>query len=227
MKPAGLLFACWIAGTCVALWQYSVRYARAVEPPSGWTRLDPSRAPASPVESLATDRGGFQLAGEGSVRVVNFWDPDCACSRFQSPSIREAMRRWPRVRWVTVVPGGAELAARAAREFPGVPVAADPQGRIARRFGVPAAPAAAVIDARGRTVYVGAYNIGRFCDAQETAYAAQAISAALRGEPPKVASTPFFGCGSPASVAERARPGDEGRPPASREDARSHERELR
>ncbi len=227
MRPAALPFACWCAGTCAALWHYSVRYARAVEPPSGWTRLDPGRAPASPVESVLTDRGEVRLAGGGPVRVVNFWDPDCACSRFQSASIREAMRRWPEARWVTVVPGGSEAAARAAREFPGVPAAADPRGRLARLFGVPAAPAAAVIDRDGRVAYLGAYNIGRFCDAEETAYAALAIRAVLQGERPKVAATPFFGCGSPASAAERASAGDEGRPPASREDARSHERELR
>jgi peroxiredoxin len=106
---------------------------------------------------------------------------------------------------VTVVPGGREAAQRAEQAFPGVPAISDEEGRIARAFGVPAAPAAAVIDRRGRLVYVGSYNVARFCDNEETAYAAAAVQAALRGEKPKVASVPFFGCGSPAAAASASR----------------------
>ncbi|MCX7800518.1 MAG: DUF6436 domain-containing protein [Fimbriimonadales bacterium] len=200
MKPATFVFACWLAGTAFALWHFSVRYAMAVKPPAEWTPPDPRQAPPSPVGKLPT---GLRLSGDGPVRVLNFWDPDCACSRFQAESIRSAVRASAGARWVTVVPGGREAAELAEREFPGVPAVADADGRIARAFGVPAAPAAAVLDRRGRLVYVGSYNVARFCDDERTAYAAAAVQSALRGERPEVASVPFFGCGSPAAAAAR------------------------
>lgn len=200
MKAATWVFLCWLAGTALALWHFSVRYAMAVKPPSDWKLPIPEKAPPSPIAELPN---GLRLAGDGPVRVLNFWDPDCACSRFQAEPIRRAVSASAEARWVTVVPGGREVAARAEREFPGVEAVSDADGRIARAFGVPAAPAAAVIDRRGRLVYVGSYNVARFCDDERTAYAAEAVAAALRGERPKVASVPFFGCGSPAAAASR------------------------
>jgi hypothetical protein len=53
------------------------------------------------------------------------------------------------------------------------------------------------VDARGRIVYTGAYNIGRYCTNERTAYAQQALEALLAGRTPPRAKTPFYGCQLP------------------------------
>ncbi|GIV11175.1 MAG: hypothetical protein KatS3mg020_0666 [Fimbriimonadales bacterium] len=75
----------------------------------------------------------------------------------------------------------------------------DRGGALARRFGVWAAPAAVIANPQGRIVYIGAYNIGRYCSNEETAFAKQALEAALAGRKPPRASTPFYGCQVPSA----------------------------
>jgi hypothetical protein len=175
------LLPLWLGSTAVTIYTLHLRYAAPVEAPAG-------------VKSLATGAASpFARLGDIDLRtgtvLVNFWREGCPCSRFAEAEFAEIARQFPELRTVTVVDGTLE--GWRARGLPGQSVANE--GGIAKRFGVWAAPAAAVI-ANGRMVYVGAYNVSRYCANEETAFARKAISAALKGEAPQVRSTPFFGC---------------------------------
>ena len=92
--------------------------------------------------------------------------------------------------------GDAETGLHAwkARGLSGFLAASDSGGRIARMFGVWAAPAAVVLDRYGHVCYVGSYNSARYCDDPHSAWAQQALAAVVAGRRPPRAKTLFFGC---------------------------------
>lgn len=81
------------------------------------------------------------------------------------------------------------------------PAVVDLGGELARLFGVWAGPSAVVLNSEGQIEYIGAYNIGRYCDNRKTAYAWQALEALLAGRHPPRRQTPFFGCQIPPEEA--------------------------
>lgn len=171
----------WLGSTAVAVYTLHLRYATPVTAPAGMKALPEG------VEVPFDRLGDVDL--RSGVVLVNFWREGCPCSRFAEGEFAQIAREFLALRHVTVVDGSLE--AWQDRGLPGTSVANG--GQIAKRFGVWAAPAAAVV-ANGRVVYVGAYNVSRYCANAETAFARKAVSAALKGETPKVRSTPFFGC---------------------------------
>lgn len=167
----------WLGSTALAVYALHLRYATPVAPPTGAKPL------ASGVKAPQTRLAGVDLTS--GVVLLNFWREGCPCSRFVEPEVREIAKSFPSLRVITVVDG------HAPDEAPGTTFE-DKKG-IAKKFGVWAAPAAVVID-HGRVTYVGAYNVSRYCDNPETAFARKAVQAAIEGRKPAVASTPFFGC---------------------------------
>lgn len=191
----------WAVGMAAVFWQFEARYFRPVDRPAGAAELTPERTPLSPVASLTTTGGTVSLAGSGQVTLLNFWNPSCPCSRFMEGHVRQLMEEYaPRgVRIVTVVACESSREALALaqwreRGLPAADATPDPGSVIARKFGVWAAPAAVILDGKGRVVYVGAYNAARYCDDSHSAWASQALSATLEGRRPTPAHSPFYGC---------------------------------
>lgn len=190
----------WGVLTVGAFWHMVARYLRPVDPPAGAATLHPEQTPRAPVATLHTEQGPVSLQGPMPVTLLNFWSPDCPCSRFMEGHVRRLVATHAeQVRFITVVEGdpasgaGTLIEKWRRRGIP-VPAVADPDGAIARSFGVWAAPAAVVLDMRGRVVFVGAYNAARYCDDPRTAFAAQALNAVLHGEQVPRPRTPFYGC---------------------------------
>ncbi len=198
-----LLLIAWGVGTIGAFWHLEWQYLRPVARPTGALTAKPETLPSPPVAILVTDLGRYDLCAEGSVTLINFWNPSCACSRYMETHVARlaAVYEKKSVRFITVVECGETnmeqteaLKAWKDRGVKGFAVAPDPGGAIARAFGVWAAPGAVILNRRGRVVYVGAYNAARFCDARRTAWAEQALVSTLANHPPTRSSSPFFGC---------------------------------
>jgi hypothetical protein len=202
-----LALAVW--GVCLAgaFWHLDWQYLRPVARPVGAAdyklqgRAD--RLPLSPLADLNANCGTVRLSGAIPVTLLNFWNPDCACSRFAEPHVHALVERFAPlgVRFVTVIECGKSAADRNAaltawlgRGEPTMPVVIDPGGDIARRFGVWAAPGAVILDRQGRMAYIGSYNAARFCADAATAWAMQALQSILHGASPPHATTPFYGC---------------------------------
>lgn len=208
MKQAGnigisLILLLWGAGMVLAFWHFEGQYLRPVSRPAGAVVAHPEALPPAPYAVLDTQQGSIRLSGPGPVTLINFWNPDCPCSRFAESDVRGLVRAYqPRgVRFITVIASGsapeAQRAASAvwrARALAGSASLVDADNRVARRFGVWAAPAAVILDARGRVAYVGAYNAARYCHDPNTAWAKKALVAVLAGQKPPRAKTLFFGC---------------------------------
>lgn len=198
---AGILIA-WGVGTGAAFWHLEAAYMRPASRPRGAATATPERCPPSPIPSLETDQGRLVL-NSGKPLLLNFWNPTCSCSRYNEAHVRDLVKEFrPRgVRFITVVECGASyqerttaMAAWQGRDVPSDAVVLDGGGKIARTFGVWAAPAAVLLDSGGHVTYVGAYNIARYCDNRDTAWAEQALDALLAGYKPTRPRTPFFGC---------------------------------
>jgi hypothetical protein len=199
----GLILAFWLVLIGVTYWRMELRFLTPAPRPAGAADIDPTQQPPAPVQQLQTDAGACAL--HGRITLLNFWSPDCACSRFMEPHVRDLVARFqPQgVQFITVIL--VDDARASDEEILGwwrargvqTPALVDRGGLLARWFGVWAGPAAVVVDARGRIVYTGAYNIGRYCTNERTAYAQQALEALLAGRTPPRAKTPFYGCQLP------------------------------
>jgi len=195
-----VLVVAWLIGTGTAFWSLEGQYFRPAHRPAGAAESRPDLRPPVPIASLPTDQGRIRLAGPGPVTLLNFWNPNCPCSRFSEVHTAQLARTFgPRgVRCVTVIECAGSprdgLSAWKSRGLSGFAAAADPGGETARTFGVWAAPAAVVLDREGRVCYVGAYNSARYCDDSHSAWAQQALEAVLAGRRPPRAKTLFFGC---------------------------------
>lgn len=202
LKTAVLL-TLWGVGTIAAFWLLEGQYLRPVTRPAGAMEAHPEDLPLPPFSQLSTNLGVSRLQGPGPVTLLNFWNPDCACSRFAEAHVHRLVNTYARqgVRFLTVVECGSTSddrseATRAwkSRDFPDFAFTLDPDGQIARAFGVWAAPAAVILNRHGQIAYVGAYNAARFCNDHHTAWAEKALQAILNDLPPSPAKTSFFGC---------------------------------
>jgi len=199
----GLILAFWLVLIGVTYWRMELRFLTPAPRPAGAAEIDPTQQPPAPVQQLQTDAGARAL--HGRITLLNFWSPDCACSRFMEPHVRDLVARFQPhgVQLITVIltddtrASDEEVLGWWRARGIQTPALVDRGGRLARQFGVWAGPAAVIVDARGRIVYTGAYNIGRYCTNERTAYAQQALEALLAGRTPPRAKTPFYGCQLP------------------------------
>lgn len=172
MKSAWII-GLWVATTATGFWWYDGRY-----------RLPVERRPA---ERLSM---GKSLAEPGAkVTLLAFYSPDCACSRFAVPHIKKLAEQYGSagLKVLVVVEDGDDSPE-------GLTARKDKDKKIARAFGVPAAPGAVVLDADGKVVYSGGFNVARFCDDPQTAFAQQAIAATLSHQPVRHPKGEFYGC---------------------------------
>ena len=196
------LLLLWGGGTALAFWHFEGQYLRPVSRPAGAVTARPEALLPSPYAALTTEEGVVRLAGPEPVTVLNFWNPHCPCSRFAEGDVRKLIRDYQGsgVRFVTIIAAPRPqdqreaLAAWRSRGIVGTDAVADADNHLAQRFGVWAAPAAVILDTKGRVAYVGAYNAARYCHDPRTAWAAKALAAITYGQKPPRAKTLFFGC---------------------------------
>ncbi len=201
----GAVLSVWIGLVVSTFWRMELRFLQPAPRPLGAQIVDPTQRPLAPRLTLETDQGSRSLTGQ--ITLLNFWSPDCACSRFMERHVRQIVQEFvPRgVQVITVIVAPAShqpsererLLNRWYKRNISSPVAVDLGGEIARQFGVWAGPAAVILNPKGQIEYLGAYNIGRYCDNRKTAYAWQALEALLNGKQPPRRQTPFFGCQVP------------------------------
>lgn len=201
----GAILVTWLTLVCVTYWRTELRYLQPAQRPEGATTLMPEAQPPAPVQRFTTDAGEVSL--QGKFTLLNFWSPNCACSRFMEPHVRDLVRQFAPsgVQFITVIIvndshiSNTEVLQQWRARGIQTPVVIDWNGALSRQFGVWAGPSAVIVNPQARIVYVGAYNIGRYCSNEKTAYAKLALESLLAGRKPPRASTPFYGCQVPSA----------------------------
>lgn len=217
MKPftTAMLLTLWGLLVVTTFWSTELRFFTPVEPPEGAKQVDLATLSQKPFSTIKTNEGESPL--KGTITLLNFWKPDCKCTRFMERHVRELVRTYRSrgVNFVTIVIAESQdddnsLIQRWQECDIDTPIVIDKQGNLAREFGVWASPAAVILDQNGTVAYVGSYNIGRYCSNKRTAYAQKALDALLEGKTPPQRQTPFFGCRVP--VAQGSSSGEEKTP---------------
>jgi hypothetical protein len=189
-----------IAVIGLSFWFQDLRYSLPAPKPNGW------KAPAVG-SSLLAKVGSIPLP-TGQPVVFNFYNCDCACSRFNLDHLRLLTKEYgSKMRFVLVVEGGTK--SQEEDIFRGLNLDeqpyCDPDGQLARGLGVYATPQAVVVDGQRRLVYRGNYNSSRYCSDPGTQFVRIAIESVLAGRslPPGVnTSGAAYGCAIPAVSGE-------------------------
>jgi len=191
----GVEFLMFIVIAC-SFWYQDFRYALPTPKPKNWMMPQVGRAIQLPDH--------FTVAADGKPIAFNFYNCDCACSRFNLDHVRKLARTYGRsIRFILVLEGGTRTDEETL--FQGLNLNAehycDPNGEIARALGVYATPQGVVLDSEHRMVYRGNYNTGRFCVEPRTEFMRLVLECVSSGRPvPRQLQKyrPAYGCAIPS-----------------------------
>ena len=117
-----------------------------------------------------------ELAGPGPIRVVHFWDPACPCNVGNQQHLAELVSQF----------------AEQGVAFHGLL----PLGSLPGSEHLPATPAVAIWDRRGRLAYFGPYSEGAVCNASNS-FIEPILKALLDGRQVSASNTLAVGCYCP------------------------------
>lgn len=167
--------------------------------PAHWNPIPIGNVPKLPASLL-------QIMNASPQRPVllNFYNPDCPCSRYNAKHLRSLVWRFGRqVTFIAILQGKDPQRLKEQFEQAGAPMASlvDTNGEIAGACSVISSPQAVLLDCNRRIYFRGNYNQARYCYRKETEFARIAMEALLSGNPcpafPRSATT-AYGCALPA-----------------------------
>ncbi|RRA97630.1 TlpA family protein disulfide reductase [Larkinella rosea] len=133
--------------------------------------------------------------------LLHFFNPNCPCSRFNTPHFRSLVKQFgEKVNFVVVVMSAKMYSVQEIQEKIGldIPVLFDPS--IAKSCGVYSTPQAVLLDAQHRLYFRGNYNRSRYCTDEKTSYAKMALAGLLQNESGRVfdqLAHTSYGCSLP------------------------------
>ena len=172
-----LVVAISISVVARTLWKQDLQYALPTPIPASYKAV-----PQFAVLALPDSMAPHTSQEATRPMLLNFFNPDCPCSRFNLDHVRALQQRYgTRVRCITVVE--TQDSREGLRNFGALHLAgefvADTQGKIAAAYGVYSTPQAVILDAENRLIYRGNYNTGRYCAEPQSEYARLALDALL------------------------------------------------
>lgn len=182
-----LLLLCWLVGVVFAFWWFQFRDIR---PFSGQGTVNVAEFRGHGLESVLREKlmSEYWQVDQKIVTVVNFWAPDCPCSRFNEAHVRELVEKYAvnDVRFVSVVASNqhydqAVLRQQAQQKLQ-MPVYVDQANIIKKELGVPSSPAVAIFSKEGKLNYFGPYSAGAFCNDKGQQIAESRIERLLAGD---------------------------------------------
>lgn len=119
-----------------------------------WTQREMASGPVPPLQGRLLDGTAFTLADRPArPLLIHFWASWCPVCRLEEASIAALSRDHAVV--TVAMQSGPDAAVQAYLDEQGLtfPVLNDPDGELARRFGVRGVPSSFVVDARDRIVF--------------------------------------------------------------------------
>jgi len=129
------------------------------------------------------------LAGEGSIRLVHFWNPACPCNALNQQHLAELIERFSPlgVDFYVLQKQGSQ-AKLPASLLPLKPLEAVPGSE-----GIPASPALAIWDKQGQLAYFGPYSEGAVCNS-DNSFVEPILEALLQGRRVQASHNLAVGC---------------------------------
>ncbi len=145
------LVVCWGVLIAIAFWLFAYQDLRIFADDEVLARF--------PEEVASAGISISPLPKNATGRLVNFWNPNCRCSRFSQAHIEDIMQAYAGqgIEFVVAVPKKS-LVNQALATFPEASSAV-----VVEQLEGLSTPSAAVFDARSTLVYFGPYSDGAFC----------------------------------------------------------------
>ncbi len=119
-----------------------------------WLQRDMASGPVPPLAGTTLDGRAFDLRRySGRPVLVHFWASWCRICALEQDGINAIARDWPVITVAMQSGSAADVRRHLQQAGLDFPVLNDPDGRIARRFGVVAVPASFVVDARNHIAF--------------------------------------------------------------------------
>ena len=113
---------------------------------------------------------------------LHFFNPECACSRFNVPQFQALVKQFgQQVNFVVVVINDNSTSLKKIQSKLGLNIPVSFDVSLAAACGVYSTPQAVLLDTAHKLYYRGNYNKGRYCVDEKTNYAKIAIAALLQG----------------------------------------------
>jgi hypothetical protein len=130
------------------------------------------------------------LAGEGTVRVVHFWDPGCPCYKETDAHLNylTGLYRFAGVDFYSVQKPGSQGHMQAFLKGKLTPLPS-----IEGMESIPASPAVAIWDQHGKLAYAGPYSEGLVCNSANS-FVEPVLDALLARRAVSAANTMAVGC---------------------------------
>jgi len=129
------------------------------------------------------------LAGEGSIRLVHFWDPACPCNALNQQHLAELIEHFS--------PLGVDfyvLQKSGSQGQLSAPLSAlKPLELLPASEAIPASPALAIWDNSGQLAYFGPYSEGAVCNSASS-FVEPILQALLEGRPVQASHNLAVGC---------------------------------
>ena len=198
------LVMCWLAGTVYAFWWFQVRDLRPFDGAGqAQAAVFEGALLAEKLHSLPLGETNIIPVTTGNPQqalVVHFWNPGCACNKFNNPHVRDIVEQYHSrgIRFVTVVKSQAgqdeqALLARAQEMF-NAPAMMDSNLQLEPASAPAATPAAAVVNSQGQLAYFGPYSDSAFCGANGSSFVEKTLDKVLEGKATESLNTLAFGC---------------------------------
>lgn len=169
------LIGIWLAGLIAALWWFQGQYVRSFDEQ---TVIFSSQGLSLPPE----------IAGQGTIRLVHFWDPKCPCNTGNQQHLADLMQRFGNeVSFYAVqkpnskgaLPKNLESLQK-LKHFPGVQH-------------IPSTPAVGIWDRQGQLAYFGPYSAGLSCNSSNS-FIEPILEALKKNRPVSVDNSLAVGC---------------------------------
>lgn len=162
-RIALVLVMCWLILTAYAFWWFHFRHLYAVTSIEQWVMF-------------SSDELTYHDSTDHGIPIlIHFHDPDCPCSRFVVPDVKDILEKFSGQIEVRVIVPNAHALEEAKRVF-GVSAEV-----LSDQITLAASPAAWLMNADGQTAYLGPYSDSGICTTSNSHQVATIITDLLDG----------------------------------------------
>jgi len=200
IKPAKFQFALallvfWLTATAFAFWWFQIKNLRPFD--LNMSSLIEEKPLTTNIKHLLLSSGLKQPA---KGYILNFWQPDCSCNRFNTPHVKKLIKKYQSegFKLITVTrpskKHSVQQVTQMAKDKFNSAVIVDTKNIFSGASRIPATPSAAVIQKNGLLNYFGPYNDGAFCGVGGTRFVEKVADLIIQNEPPNIINTLSYGC---------------------------------
>lgn len=192
-----VILCTWLGSAVAGFWWFELRNLRPFNPQSSVNGLVLFEASA---RSVFNSRSLSNSDLPDGVTVVHFWNPDCACNRFNESHVREIIERYSKtgIRFAVVVKPQTKYTRHELRQLAeqrlGISQLIDADDKWLDDLNIPASPAALVLNESGEIAYFGPYSDGAFCSSRGSRFIENTLDALLKGDVSSQLNMAAYGC---------------------------------